>query len=363
VSLTSTPASFRLVPSTNNLARNARLGSQKGWNPLADALLSQVRWHQSTEEMNPLRRWHPLRPLVEWYNGRQMDRYIGKELDDRWAAYKADGGDKTKYGNSVIDLALQDYMMEEGTKNPSDRLDPEFRSVATSQIRMFLFAGHDTTSSTLCYCFHLLSANPDSLTRIRSEHNSIFGPDLSRLPHLLSTQPHLLNQLPYTMAVLKETERLFPGASAIRSGVPGVDLVDEDGSRYPTEGKNIWILHQPLQRNPKYWIRPLEFLPNRWLVGPEDPLYPAVKGAWRPFEFGPRNCIGQGLVQLELKIVLALVIREFDVQGAYAEWDERWGTSDRRTVDGERAYQIEKGGAHPADMFPCRVSFRTEPSP
>jgi len=68
------------------------------------------------------------------------------------------------------------------------------------------------------------------------------------------------------------------------------------------------------------------------------------------------------LVQLELKIVLALVIREFDVQGAYAEWDERSGTSDRGMVDGERAYQIEKGGAHPADMFPCRVSFRTERS-
>lgn len=53
------------------------------------------------------------------------------------------------------------------------------------------------------------------------------------------------------------------------------------------------------------------------------------------------------------------MIREFEIQGAYEEWDRISERKDERTVDGERAYQIEKGGAHPADMFPCRVGFRT----
>ncbi|KAG9238985.1 hypothetical protein BJ875DRAFT_348045, partial [Amylocarpus encephaloides] len=67
------------------------------------------------------------------------------------------------------------------------------------------------------------------------------------------------------------------------------------------------------------------------------------------FEFGPRNCIGQGLVMNEPKKILALTVREFDIKDAYEGFD------DMVTVDGGRAYQFEKGGAHPADHLPCRV--------
>ncbi|MCJ1420219.1 hypothetical protein MMC32_006576 [Xylographa parallela] len=338
---------------------DTRLHAQEGYNALADALLSQIRWHKSSEEVDPMKRWHPARPFVEWYNSRVMDRYIGAEVDKRWEVYKANyGNNDFSHSKSIIDLALQAYMTNTPEAIPQ-LLDKHFRLIATRHIRVFLFAGHDTTSSTICYAFYLLSANPSALEQIRTEHASIFGTDLSTLPSLVSEQPHLLNQLPYTNAVLKETMRLFPGASAIRDGAPGVDLVDDDGNRYPTEGMNIWIVHPVLQRNPLYWKRPNDFLPERWLVGPEDELYP-VKGAWRPFEFGARNCIGQGLVMLELKVVLALVIREYDIKAAYEDWDllHPDKTNGITTVDGERAYQIEKGGAHPADMFPCRVSFR-----
>lgn len=289
-----------------------------------------------------------------------MDNYIGKELDKRWEAFRENHGKNDfSRSKSIIDLALQAYMAHAPDPIPQ-RLDHNFRLVTTRHIRLFLFAGHDTTSGTICYAFHLLSSNPASLARIRAEHDSVFGTDLSGLPAMISEQPHLLNQLPYTSAVLKETMRLFPGASAIREGAPDVDLTDDDGNRYPTEGMNIWIIHPALQRNPLYWKRSNEFLPERWLVGPEDELYP-VKGAWRPFEFGARNCIGQGLVMLELKVVLALVIRDFDIKGAYDEWDRLHPATGNgiTTVAGERAYQIEKGGAHPADMFPCTVSYRT----
>lgn len=35
-------------------------------------------------------------------------------------------------------------------------------------------------------------------------------------------------------------------------------------------------------------------------------------GAWRPFERGPRNCIGQELATIEARVVMALVARRFD---------------------------------------------------
>lgn len=58
-------------------------------------------------------------------------------------------------------------------------------------------------------------------------------------------------------------------------------------------------------------------------------------------------------------MVLALTVREFDFEPAFEEWDRLHpGKKRNRKVDGERAYQIEKGGAHPADRFPCRVALR-----
>ena len=88
-------------------------------------------------------------------------------------------------------------------------------------------------------------------------------------------------------------------------------------------------------------------------MGPGHPLYP-VKGAWRPFEFGPRNCIGQELALLEVRIVLALTVRRFEVRNAYEEWD-RVNPGKRGEVHGQRGYQVLLGSAHPQAGFPCRV--------
>lgn len=283
-----------------------------------------------------------------------MDNYIGMELDKRYKEYQADLGNTRS--KAVIDLVLQAYLTDMAKKR-TEQLDPEFRLFATSQIRLFIFAGHDSTSSTICYLFHLLSVNPEALARVRSEHDSVFGTDLSVLPSLLSEQPHLLNSLPYSLAAIKETLRLFPAAAGIRSGAPGEDLVDDEGNHYPTDGVMVWIIHCAMQRAPEYWVRPDEFIPERWLVEPDHELYP-LKSAWRPFEQGPRNCIASGLVMLELRVVLAMVIREFDFRPAYAEWDRLHPKKGVSTYRGERAYQIEEGAAHPVDHYPCRVFFR-----
>ena len=283
-----------------------------------------------------------------------MDRYIGNQLNKRYAEYRADSeNSRTK---AVIDLVLQAYMPGDAKSKP-EKLDAEFRAFATRQIRLFVFAGHDSTSSTICYIFHLLSTNPSALALVRAEHDTVFGSEVREALPRLEKQPHLTNSLPYTTAVIKEALRLFPPASCSRQGKPKASLTDDQGNLCPTEHAMLWLIHVEMHRSPKYWVRPDEFLPERWLVEPGHELYP-MKYAWRSFEHGPRNCIAQGLVMTELKVVLTAVAREFDVQPAYGEWDRAYPTKGGQMYKGERAYQIEEGAAHPVDRYPCRVSIR-----
>ncbi|KAL1878251.1 hypothetical protein Daus18300_002169 [Diaporthe australafricana] len=337
------------------LTLGSRLNSQRQTNSLASALRRQIRWHVLDNEWNLFIRWNPARPFVQWYNSYQMNSYISKELDKRYAEWTED--EAAASSCSIIHLTLAGFMAQQKTKPRSKSLDPAFKSWAIAQIRLFLFVGHDSTASTICYCFYLLQSHPEALAKLRSEHDEVFGTNLAQAADEMRNQPQLLNQLPWTTAVIKETMRLFPPASAMRGGLPGVCLQDNKGNMYPTEGTNMWILHSALQRNPKYWPDPMEFRPERWLVEPGDPLYP-VKGSWRPFEQGSRNCLGQALAMLDIKITLALTVREFEISHAYEEWDHLHPTNKVKNVHGERAYQTQKGGAHPADGYPCRVRLR-----
>lgn len=283
-----------------------------------------------------------------------MDQYIGTELDKRFSEYKADVSDNRQ--KSVMDLVLQAYIAQSGEQKPN-MLDPGFRAFAIRQIRLFVFTGHDSTSSTICYTFHLLSQNPDALHRIRSEHDQVLGKDVSKASTLLEEHPKLLNDLPYTTAVIKEVLRLFPPAASSRQGKPDTNIHSDLGTACPTDDAiMIWTLHVELHRAPKYWKRPDEFLPERWLVEPTHKLFP-VKDAWRAFEFGPRNCIAQGIVMTELKIILACVVREFEFRNAYEEWDALYPGKGWR-YRGDRAYQMEEAAAHPVEHYPCRVFLR-----
>ena len=334
-----------------------RLHSTKQYNQLGHAMRSQVRWHIADGELNIFKRWNPARPLVQWYNSRQMDNYVSKELDKRFTErQKSDDAPV----HSIIDLVLDNYMKENPSEKTSSQMDPSFKKWLSVHIRTFLFSGHDSTASTIEYCYHLLSKHPEAMTRIRAEHNEVFGPELSTVGAQLLEQPQKINMLPYTTAVLKESMRLFPAASAVRKGQPNAVLQDPNGNHFPTEGVTVLVMHSSLHINPNYWQEPNSFIPERWLVGPEHPLYP-VKGAWRPFEFGSRNCIGQTLVMQDVKTVLAMTVREFDVCAAYDEWDELHPRKGLKTAWGERAYHVFRAAAHPADGYPCRVT-RKAPS-
>ena len=254
-----------------------------------------------------------------------------------------------------MDLTLTAYMKQKDGN--SGIIDPLFKEIAVNQMKLFLFSGHDTTSSTICYVLYLLSIHPQVLSRLRAEHDNVLGWNSSQTATLISEDPFLLNKLPYTTATIKESMRLFPAASATRSGEPSFTIDDpRNGLRYPADQSTlIWLVSHATQHDPSLWPRVDEFLPERWLAKESEELHPK-RGAWRPFEYGPRSCIGKELSMIELRIVVCLVARVFEVSAVYEELDAiADGTRKVRVVNGERAYQVGKG--EPSDNLPCRVKI------
>lgn len=309
-------------------------------------------------QFNPLQMLNPMQNLRLAYNDRILRRKIGAELEKCFLERKADMKTSSQRVKSIIALAMDAYMTE--NKLQEDSLDPVFKHQASTQLRLFMFAGHDTTSSTIIYIYHMLSQNPDCLGRVRAELDAVLGAEISSASARLSNEPVLINQLHYTTACIKETLRMWPPVGSVRVGNPDAILIDEDGTRYPANDMMMYVVHLAIHRNRHYFPDPNTFNPERWLVSADHPLRPP-KEAFRPFEHGARNCIGQTLAMLELKIVLALTVREMDVVPAYEEWEKLHPSGGKiKTAFGDRAYGVSDtaGGSHAAHKYPCRVKVR-----
>lgn len=103
----------------------------------------------------------------------------------------------------MVDLALAAYLTGSHGERTIQGTDSPFRKFPMSQIKLFLFSGHDTTSSSIRYIYYILSVNPSALSRIHAEHDEVFGSDLAEAASAVIQNPYLLNQLPYTLAVIK----------------------------------------------------------------------------------------------------------------------------------------------------------------
>ncbi|KAI0484410.1 cytochrome P450 4V3 [Xylariaceae sp. FL0804] len=261
---------------------------------------------------------------------------------------------KTK---TIVDLAVESFnRTNPGATGQHDA----FIDSLIANLKIFLFAGHDTTSSTICFMFKLLQDNPQALARLRKEHNDILGTDPEIAAPVLSDSPHLLSSLPYTLGVVKETLRLYPQAGTIRECPAGFCLTDASNTQWPMEGFGAWMSTPGIHRSPKYWPRPTEFLPERWTAAEGEPLRAPHGNIWIPFSIGPRNCIGMELAMMELKLVLALTARAFDVEEAWDDWDRSRGSraTPSHVINGERLYQVGISTVHPKEGMPVRVRQR-----
>ncbi|KAI0121744.1 vera protein [Xylariales sp. AK1849] len=266
----------------------------------------------------------------------------------------------TKETRTIMDFVVASLRNEAVDKDAGPlEPDQEFMDTLIANLKTFLFAGHDTTATTICWAFKCLEENPDCLAKLRQEHDQCLGPNPDEAHERILNSPHVLNSMLYTTGCVKETLRLYTPAATMRAGQPNFFLSDPESQlQYPTEGYGIGDGNAGIHRHPDVWPRPSEFVPERWLAKEGDPLFP-MKDAWRPFEQGPRNCVGQELAMMELKLVLVLVVRKFDIEQAWERWDELRGhTGPKDEVAGKRLYMIGDGTGHTKDETPVRIRQR-----
>jgi cytochrome P450 len=65
-----------------------------------------------------------------------------------------------------------------------------------------------------------------------------------------------------------------------------------------------------VHRDPSLYGAPERFEPERWLDGRTQAL---ARFAYFPFGGGPRVCIGSHFAMLEISILLAILVRELDL--------------------------------------------------
>ncbi|POS79717.1 hypothetical protein DHEL01_v201890 [Diaporthe helianthi] len=336
-------------------ALGIRLHSQTSPNDFVTTLQNQIWWLVcDSSPPNLIKSMIPIRRLMLWWNSRKMKRFLTPLIEGDIA--RLDRGEVSQV-KTINYLAVKAFRSEVQQQQPNvsakkpTRVDPKFLDMAISQLKLFIFAGHDTTASTISFAYSRLYRHREVLARVRAEHDEVLGPDTSEAAARLASNPALLSQMPYTSAVVKETLRLYPPAGTVRVGEPGGFLTHPaTGKVYPTEGFLLLATHFAAHRMPEYWARPDEFLPERWMTRDEgDPLHPR-RNAWRPFELGPRNCIGQELAQVEMRAILAVTVRDLEIEPAYP--------ADSPEALGEKAYQTMGVGditGHVKDGFPVRV--------
>jgi cytochrome P450 len=186
------------------------LNAQTTENELVAAFRSAVEWTPIALATHWIFNLNPMKQFYHWLYARRMDHYLGKVIRDRLEKRGSEkGASKVKSSRRpAIDLAMDEYLLQDteskSINNEAPVLDAYFMQVAIDQMKSFLFAGHDTSSSTMCFVYNMLNFHPEALAEVREEHDKVIGP-ASSAAETIRNNPQLLNELPYTAAVIKGT--------------------------------------------------------------------------------------------------------------------------------------------------------------
>jgi cytochrome P450 len=154
------------------------------------------------------------------------------------------------------------------------------------QMLTMLIAGHDTSTALLAWVFALLGGHPDTYKQLVAELES-------------DNRPPLLDQ------VIKEALRLYPPIHIGNRTV--AEDMEFEGGIVPAGARMFYSIYLT-QRDPCIWENAEDFCPARFERGRKT-----LPFSYIPFGGGPRACIGAAFGQAEARLVLAYLLKHFEL--------------------------------------------------
>ncbi|KAH8292309.1 hypothetical protein KR054_008261 [Drosophila jambulina] len=187
------------------------------------------------------------------------------------------------------------------------------KKVATVMAMDMLMAGVDTTSSTFTGLLLCLAKNPEKQEILREEVMKVLPQKDSEF-----TEASMKN-VPYLRACIKESQRIYPLVVGNARGLSRDSVIS--GYRVPA-GTYVSMVPIGSLTSEEHFPKASEFLPERWLRNtndsaggcPANDLKTKNPFVFLPFGFGPRMCVGKRIVEMELELGIARLLRHFSVE-------------------------------------------------
>ena len=210
---------------------------------------------------------------------RRIYQLLQAEIDERRENIELLGNDvlsllmlaRDEKGEGLSDIELKDQMMT------------------------LLVAGHETTATALSWALYWVHKLPEVKQKLLAELDSVD----------VDADPLAISRLPYLTAVCNETLRIYPVAfiAFLRFAKSPIEVT---GYRFEAEqmlAPTIYLTHHREDLYPE----PKQFKPERFIERQYSPY------EFLPFGGGNRRCIGYALALLEMKLVLAKILKGWDL--------------------------------------------------
>ena len=195
--------------------------------------------------------------------------------------------------DDLLDMLMRTRDEETGETMSDSQLRDEVTTI--------FMAGHETTANALSWALYLLAKHPDASRKIREESSQVLAQEGT-------SAYEKARELRYTLQVVQEVMRLYPPAWVFSRRSLAEDHIGPYA--FPADSYML-ISPYTLHRRPEYWDEPEVFNPDRFSEenSKDRPTY-----AYLPFGGGPRLCIGNNFALMEMQLVLAVLLRDFEVE-------------------------------------------------
>jgi cytochrome P450 len=176
------------------------------------------------------------------------------------------------------------------------------------QVCFLFLAGHETSASALGMAVYLLGCFPEVQQRLRAEVLQVLGSRAGAPERPLGFED--LRGLAYGAAVFNETLRLYPPVSFfIREAQGDMELAGSGCPMRSLVALSPWVI----QRHEQHWSEPNAFRPERFLSDANADDRRWARDAFLPYGLGPRKCPGAAFALQEALLVLAELVRRYEL--------------------------------------------------